>query len=130
MISRPSAITARPNFLGMQLALNTFVYTLLACVIASPVSAQSFRAGGTAAQRPAGCHGESGKAPAHEPATHQCCQSGHDAALVQGHSEPVVARVALPLIIGEAVRRTPLRGQFVFLPIQSGDPPGVTALRI
>jgi len=130
VISRPSAIIAHPNFFRMPLVLNTFVYTLLACVTAAPVAAQRFQTEGTAHQQPAGCHGEGAKAPANSPVTHQCCQSGHDAAGVQKHAEPMVARAAWPLTAVETVQRTPVRGHLVFLTIQSGDPPGVTALRI
>jgi hypothetical protein len=104
---------------------------LLACVIAAPLAAQSPLTMGISGQRPAGCHGEGSKVPAPpEPVNHQCCQSGHDAVLMQkAHAEPVVVRPTLAAA-GEPLPCRPFDSQRVYSLIQSGDPPGLTILRI
>jgi len=113
----------------MRAGSKSLMFVLLACVVTAPVAALTFSASRTPHQRPAGCHDEGNKTPAPEPVTHQCCQSGHDAAVVQkAHPPSLVASAILTLTAAEPTTLSPRLP--ASQPIQSGAPPGLTALRI
>ena len=109
---------------------NWLVILLLAAMIAVPLAGQD----GSlvmAPARPAACH-QHGGAPASQPVSYRCCQSGHDSAILQS---------SLASQLDSADLDTPLERTDIFAPpskvqivrrvsTSSADPPNLTPLRI
>jgi hypothetical protein len=75
----------------------------------------------------AGCHESGNKAPA--PASYQCCQAGHDVAIVKASVVPTpIAEDSVRVQVLSSV--TSVESLVVTLPEISGGPPGIFQLRI
>ena len=82
--------------------------------------------------RPAGCHHDGAKPPAHKPASYRCCQSGHDSAIVL---TPFVTQLSSAQLAfaGELVSDSftvPTQSSFPSLMIACPDPPRTILLRV
>jgi len=84
-----------------------------------------------ASARPAGCRQHEGALPLPQPVSYRCCQSGHDAAILQ--SSPASADsadVATPVMRSDSFA-LPAALQIVRqVATSSADPPHLTPLRI
>jgi hypothetical protein len=70
-------------------SFNALMLLLMVVAIAAPLGAQDWSNAPAPSERPAGCHGHGDPPPA-APQSHQCCQSGHDAAVLLPSSAPQV----------------------------------------
>jgi hypothetical protein len=79
---------------------------------------------------PAGCHEHDNQAPAPRRASYECCLIGHDTAVPQPvqNAEPPLHNIQMEL--PSETPRTSVATSLEDLCVSSGDPPGVTALRI
>jgi hypothetical protein len=115
----------------MHALLKTLVLLLLAAVVTAPLAAQGLRPEVSSHERPAGCHEDGGNVPAPGPASHSCCEAGHDFALL-----PQSSTLPLPLQLPPQVDFMPhsvaVSGPGIFLnfAIVSGDPPIPLPLRV
>lgn len=90
-------------------------------------------------ERAAGCHAHSGTSssvrPTHSlpptPVSHQCCLTGHDAAVVQvsHYTTPCHQVTRVTLLIAPALTECSFNGSEVSM-VLAPDPPGITPLRI
>jgi hypothetical protein len=92
-------IDARPGELGKR----SFVFLLMAAVLlaapsqVSPMQISSMTMTTTAPHdQPAGCHEHASHVPAPQPASYNCCQTGHDSALL--HKLPSVRPSLLSVV--------------------------------
>lgn len=106
-----------------------FALVVLIAMWTSSLGAQSLSL--NAHPRPAsGCHEHGSKAPAPRPADNQCCLIGHDTAAPQSSpSQPVLSELRADLLMLSTVR-LPGDSSSNQLAMNSGDPPGITPLRI
>jgi hypothetical protein len=107
------------------------VLLAMAAVSAGSLGAQVFLLPAQSQQPPAGCHEHGSKAPARHSTNYQCCLTGHNTAVPQtSHSpEPILHQLQIELLIDSPIG--PLEtGGLGELTVSSGDPPGVTPLRI
>jgi hypothetical protein len=81
-------------------------------------------------QSAGGCHEHGSEAPSPQSAERQCCLTGHNVAVPQAsHSaEPLLHNTQTELVVAVPVTSPAARHETTL--ISSGDPPGVTALRI
>jgi hypothetical protein len=81
-------------------------------------------------ERPAGCHEHGSEAPAPVPTSSECCVIGHNNAVTQTaySAEPVLHDIQRDLVVEASVMPLVSGSEMLFL--SSGDPPGLTALRI
>src|SRR5258706_5758944 len=82
-------------------------------------------------EQPAGgCHEPVSKAPAPQSTSYQCCLTGHNVAVPQtSHSvEPLLPNIQSAPVVEAPVTSPVVRLGTTF--VSSGDPPGVTTLRI
>jgi hypothetical protein len=80
-------------------------------------------------ERPAGCHEHGGKAPPPLPVSSQCCLIGHDNAVTEAtHSPEPVLHDIREVVVEDSIVPLVSGSEMPFL--SSGDPPGLTALRI
>lgn len=113
----------------MGISSKAIVFVLLSAVLAAPLGEQGLVASAGAHERPAGCHEDSGKPPAPGPTSHQCCQGGHDFAILQPTPGPSLevsalvqfSRTAVVLVVLSCLPK---------LAIVSGDPPIASPLRV
>jgi hypothetical protein len=109
----------------------TLVALLVGAVLAAPLGAQDLPASSGTTDQPAGCHESAPVAPAPAPSSHQCCQSGHDsaillAALSSGPSLHISTLIELPQGGVPLAVLHCLPG----LAIAYGDPPILSPLRV
>jgi hypothetical protein len=107
--------------------------------LASPDRASPDRRLAAPAERLAGCHAHGGTSPSVPPAqssppvpvSHQCCLTGHNAAVVQAsfHTPPSPQWTKATLQIAPALTGSPLERLEVSM-VLSTHPPGMTPLRI
>ena len=113
-----------------QFPLKALLVLLMAAVIAAPLGVQGLPTS-AAKDRPTGCHEDAPMLPAPAPSSHQCCQSGHDSAILLASSSSGLSLHVLTLIdlpqgaVPLAVLHT-LPG----LAIAYGDPPMLLPLRV
>ena len=113
----------------MQAFSRMLVFLLLAAVITAPLAAQELRPDDPSHERPAGCHEDAGKVPAPGPASHSCCQGGHDLAILQQSSTlPSPLQLSAHFTLHSVAAAEP--GDFLNLVIVSGDPPILSPLRV
>jgi hypothetical protein len=107
------------------------VFFVMVAVSASSLGAQAFLLPAQLQQPPAGCHEHGSKAPAPHSTSYQCCLTGHNTAVPQtSHSpEPILHDMQIELLV-EAPVGSLATGGLRQLTVSSGDPPGVTPLRI
>ena len=76
------------------------------------------------------CHEPGSKAPPTQSTSYQCCLTGHNVAVPQAsHSaEPLLHNIQIERVVAAPVTSPAVRLEKTL--ISSGDPPGVTALRI
>jgi hypothetical protein len=76
------------------------------------------------------CHEHGRKVPAPQSTSYQCCLTGHNVAVAQAsHSpEPLLHNIQIERVVAAPVTSPAARREKTL--ISSGDPPGVTALRI
>jgi hypothetical protein len=113
----------------MQLFSKAVVFVLLSAVLAAPLAGQALLASAGAQERPAGCHEDSRKPPAPGPTSHQCCQGGHDSAILlptPGPSLEVAALVQFP----QGSFALAVLSSLPNLATVSGDPPIASPLRV
>jgi hypothetical protein len=104
----------------MQIFSRAMLFVLLGAVIVAPLAARGFVTPG-GQDGPAGCH-EDGKRPIPGPTSHQCCQGGHDFAILLATPGPSLEASAL--IQFSQVATTPTTLNTLPNPaIVSGDPP-------
>jgi hypothetical protein len=110
---------------------NWLAVLLLAAMIAIPLAGQDGSLMMEPA-RPAACHQHDGGAPASQPVSYRCCQSGHDSAILQDSPTSQLDSADLG---------TPFEWTDIFAPpskvqivrqvaTSSADPPNLTPLRI
>jgi hypothetical protein len=107
------------------------VLLLIAVVAASVLGNASILVHSQPLEPPAGgCHEHGSNAPSPQSTTFHCCLTGHNVAVLQAsHSaEPLLRSIQAELVIAAPV--TSPAARFEKTLISSGDPPGVTALRI
>ena len=115
----------------MQAFSKMLLFLLLAAVITAPLAAQGLRPDDPSHERPAGCHEDAGKVPAPGPASHRCCQGGHDLAILQQSStlsSPLQLSAQVDFMPHSVAAAEP--GDFLNLVIVSGDPPILSPLRV
>ena len=115
----------------MQAFSKMLVFLLLAAVITAPLAAQGLRPDGPSHERPAGCHEDAGNVPAPGPTSHNCCQGGHDLAILQQSStlpSPLQLAAQVDFMPHSVAAAEP--GDFLNLVIVSGDPPILSPLRV
>jgi hypothetical protein len=109
----------------------SLLFLLMAALLAAPLAPQGLPTSATANDGPSGCHEDAPMVPAPAPSTHQCCQSGHDSAILLASSSSGLSLHVLTLIdlpqgaVPLAVLHT-LPG----LAIAYGDPPMLLPLRV
>jgi hypothetical protein len=115
----------------MQALSKTMVWLLLAAVIAAPLAAQGVRAQASSQEPPAGCHEDGGKVPEPGPASHSCCQGGHHPAILQ-QSSASRSLLEISAVLGSSQNAAVVAelNPLPNLPIVSGDPPVLSALRV
>jgi hypothetical protein len=106
----------------MQILSKTVVFVLLSAVLVAPVVVQARLASASVPERPAGCHEDGGKQPAPGPTSHQCCQGGHDFAVLL--SAPGVSLEVSALIqFSQGAMELAALNTLPNPAIVSGDPP-------
>lgn len=110
-----------------------FKFVTLALLVAAGISVPSVSMMplDTPQERPAGCHDHGQSAP-RRPVSYTCCVVGHDYAMPQSSLTPKLACAAAPsfvctTLVIPAGYHTP--HDFALL-ARSGDPPGISPLRI
>jgi hypothetical protein len=104
---------------------------LLVFICVGTLSAQPPVSAALPHHRPAGCHQHDQKAPDPQPVSYGCCVAGHDSAILQ----PSAVSAPSPLVsLAVVVSGSPVQATVISrdqdLPVSSGRPPGITALRI
>jgi hypothetical protein len=116
----------------MQALSKTLVLLLLAAaLISAPLAAQVLLPEASSHERPAACHEDGGSVPTPEPASHSCCEGGHDFAILQ-HSPTLPSPLQLSAqvdFIPHSVAVAEPNGFLSFV-IVSGDPPITSPLRV
>jgi len=109
----------------------TLVLLLMAAVIAAPLEAQASLTSAGTKDRPAGCHEDGPMVPAPGPSSHQCCQSGHDAAILRPSSAPGLAlQVSVLVHFSAGAVALAVANSLSNLEIVSADPPIQPPLRV
>jgi hypothetical protein len=124
----------RPTLEAMKLGCKFIALLILATLVASCFAAQVGSSTGQLpgqSQPPSGCHEHGSKAPAKAP-NHDCCRSGHDAAIMQVHPlRPLDAQFRLGAAASDTLQSTTgLIGLQRLFANLSPTPPGLPALRI
>jgi len=107
------------------------VFLVMLALVSSALGAQSFVLYAQLQERPAGCHEHGGQAPESDSKGYQCCLTGHNIAIPQTPqtTEPIFHNIQSEFLIDSPIG-SPATGDLRQLIVSSGDPPGVTALRI
>ena len=103
---------------------------LLAAVLTAPLTAQGMLLDSSSHQPSAGCHEDSGNTPKPVPASHSCCEGGHDFAML-----PQSASATSPLQLLVTVHSrlySVVASDFAVLNLVmvAGDPPILSPLRV
>ena len=106
---------------------------VLAVMIAAGANALAMPTIGVMARphkRPAGCHDHGGKGSVPAPQSYQCCQTGHNVALVRVSCLPHLASQVAEMLADEPQIAAPTGRSWEPVTVFSGDSPGPTPLRI
>ncbi len=116
----------------MQALSKTLVLVFLAAaLISAPLAAQVLLPEASSHERAAACHEDGGSVPTPEPASHSCCEGGHDFAILQ-HSPTLPSPLQLSAQVDFAPQAVavPDPASFLNFVIGSGDPPITSPLRV
>jgi hypothetical protein len=112
----------------------TLAVLLLGALTAGSAATQLFPAISAPRERPTSCHEDGRKVPAPQPASHRCCQIGHQPAILQQafstDSGRLPARILPRMEIVEPALAMIALDIIPNLLIPTGDPPGLAPLRI
>jgi hypothetical protein len=105
---------------------------LLAGLAAISLAGQPDTLANVAAAEPAGCHQHGAKPPASTPASHRCCQAGHNSAILQNSqaTRPPLADAVSSVDSGPGPDVTSTLKHFRSLTISPPDSPPIVSLRV
>ena len=110
---------------------NLVAFVMMVAVAASSLAVPHLGMAAGFNERPAGCHGHGGKIPGSAPTSHQCCQAGHSAAIVQpSHSVGVLPLASLTYLFDDSSRPAPASDLAKDSTTSAASPPGARPLRI
>lgn len=131
-LARIEAVRERILLTSMGRLSKALAMLLLVTVAAAAAPAEGWATPAPPHQRLGGCHEQAPPTPAPTPADYKCCLAGHGLAIVQESAAPRPVQLyvapathfipASAPVTGATSLRSPLS--------LSGDPPGVTPLRI
>ena len=112
----------------------TLAVLLLGALTTGSALTQLFPTNNTTHERPASCHEHGGNLPGPQPASHRCCQIGHQPAILQQASSVDSGRQSARILPRTEIVEPGLAiaavNAFPHLLIPTGDPPSSTPLRI
>jgi hypothetical protein len=113
------------------LPFKALLFLLMAAVLAALLAPQALLTSANANDPPAGCHEHGPIVPAPAPSSHQCCQNGHDSAILLASSSSAPSfYVSAPVGLPQGKVALAVLSGLPSLAIVSGDPPLLSPLRV